>query len=136
MSNLYELKERLIAPRQTFAQIWQVEGYRQFKIRGSIINVLANVNITQSILPCMLNDEATIGVILKHRLEYKSPYLSRNIQSNQVMVALRNLVKTPLYINAKLSVRPIGKTCLTLQKFNKVKLISTRNKIIHETKFI
>ncbi len=25
MSNLCELKERLIAPRQAFAQIWQVE---------------------------------------------------------------------------------------------------------------
>ncbi len=46
MSNLYELEEILIAPCQAFAQIWQVEGYKQLKIRGSIINVLANVNKT------------------------------------------------------------------------------------------
>jgi hypothetical protein len=60
-------------------QIWQVEGYGQFKICGSIINVQANVNITQFILPHMLNDEATIALILKHGLEYKSPYLLGNI---------------------------------------------------------
>jgi hypothetical protein len=46
MSNLYELEERLIVPWQAFAQIWQVEGYGQFKIHGNIINVPANVNRT------------------------------------------------------------------------------------------
>ncbi len=96
MSNLYELKERLIVPRQTFAQIWQVEGYRQFKNLGSLINVPTNVNRALSILPHMLNDEATIVLISKRKLEYKSPYLLGNIQPNQVMVVLRDLVKTPL----------------------------------------
>jgi hypothetical protein len=65
---LHELEERLIVPRQMFAQIWQVEGYDQYNIWGSIINVQANVNKTQSILPHVLDDEATIGIILKHRL--------------------------------------------------------------------
>jgi hypothetical protein len=60
ISNLCELEERLIAPRQAFAQIWQVEGYGQFK--------------TQSILPCMPNDEATTSFILNCKLKYKSPY--------------------------------------------------------------
>jgi hypothetical protein len=50
------------------------------KICGSIINVPTNVNRTQSILPCMLNDEATL--ILKRKLEYKSPYLLGNIRPN------------------------------------------------------
>jgi hypothetical protein len=74
--DLHELEERLIPPQQAFAQIWQVEGYGQYKIRGNIINVPTNVNITQSILPRMPNDEATIGIILKRRLEYESLYLS------------------------------------------------------------
>jgi hypothetical protein len=55
----------------------------------------------------MLNDEATIGLILKRRLKYKSPYLLGNIQPNQVMVTLRNFVKNPFYINAKILVRPM-----------------------------
>ncbi len=74
ISNLCELEERLIAPRQAFAQIWQVEGYGQFKIHGSVINALANINKTQSILPCMPNDEATTSFILNCKLKYKSPY--------------------------------------------------------------
>jgi hypothetical protein len=76
---LHELKERLIAPQQAFAQIWQVEGYGQYKIQGSIINVPTNVNMTQFVFPCMPNDEATISIILKHRLEYESLYLSRKL---------------------------------------------------------
>jgi hypothetical protein len=90
---LHELEEKLIAPRQTFTQIWQVERYGQYKIWGSIINVLANENRTQSILPHLSDDETTIGIILKHRLKYKSPYLSGKIKPNQVMLALRNLMK-------------------------------------------
>ncbi len=49
VSNLYELEERLITPWETFAQIWQVEGYGQLKIHGNIINVVANFNRTQFI---------------------------------------------------------------------------------------
>jgi hypothetical protein len=79
VSNLYEIEERLIAPRQAFAQIWHVEGYGQYKIRGSVCNVPTNVNRTQLILPCMLNDEATFGFLLKDRLKYKSLYLLGNI---------------------------------------------------------
>jgi hypothetical protein len=63
----------------------------------------------------MLNDEATIGLILKRKLKYKFPYLSRNIQLNQVMVALRNLVKTPLYIQ-KNSVRPMWEDMFNIAK--------------------
>ncbi len=70
------IRKRLIVPQQAFTQIWQVEGYGQYKIWIIIINVPTNVYITQSILPCMPNDEATIGIILKHRLEYESLYLS------------------------------------------------------------
>jgi len=74
--DLHELEERLIAPQQAFTQIWQVEGYGQYKIRGIIINVPTNVNMTQPILPRMPNYETTIGIILKCRLEYESLYIS------------------------------------------------------------
>jgi hypothetical protein len=83
---------------------------------GSIINVPANVNRTQSILPRMLNDEITIAFIWKHILEYKSPYLSGNIQPNQVMVALKDLVKIPLYINAEMSIRPMWEDMFNITK--------------------
>jgi hypothetical protein len=58
---------------------------------------LANVDQTQLTLPCLPDDGAIIGVFLKWRLEYKSPYMSRNVHPNMVMVTLWNLIETPLY---------------------------------------
>jgi hypothetical protein len=55
-------------------------------MHGNFINVCANVDQTKSILPCSPHDGATIGVFFKQRLEYKSPYMSRNVCSNMVMV--------------------------------------------------
>jgi hypothetical protein len=52
----------------------------------------------------MPNDEVTISIMLKHRLKYKSLYLLGNIRPNQVMLTLRTLMKTPLYIDAKISI--------------------------------
>jgi hypothetical protein len=64
----------------------------------------------------MLNDEATFGLLLKRRLKCKSFYLLGNIWPNQVMVALRDLVKTPLYINAKISVKPMWENMFNIAK--------------------
>jgi hypothetical protein len=58
---LNELKEQLILFCLAFVQIWQLQGYGQYSIKGSIINVLTNVNFTQSILPYLPHDETTIG---------------------------------------------------------------------------
>jgi len=43
--------EHLIAPQMTFAQIYQLNGWGQYGIWGSIVNVPANVNKMQIILP-------------------------------------------------------------------------------------
>jgi hypothetical protein len=54
-------------------------------MHGSVINVLVNVNETQLILSRLPHDDATIGVFLKRCLEYKSPYMSRNVFQNMVL---------------------------------------------------
>jgi hypothetical protein len=69
----------------------------QYKMHGSVINVLANLDQIQSILPHLSHDGATIGVFLKQRYEYKTPYISGNVNPNMVMVILRYLIKTSLY---------------------------------------
>ncbi len=51
VKKLNELEERLVSPNLTFVQIWQLQGYGQYNIKGSIINVPSNINSTQSILP-------------------------------------------------------------------------------------
>jgi hypothetical protein len=70
---LSKLKERFIAPKQTFAQFYQVQRYVQFKMHGSVINVPLNLNIIQLVLPQLPKDETTLGLIIKRKLEYKSP---------------------------------------------------------------
>ncbi len=61
LKKLNELEKRLISPHLAFVQIWQLQGYGQYSIKGNIINVLTNVNFTQSILPHLPHNEATIG---------------------------------------------------------------------------
>ncbi len=38
-----------------------------------------------------------ISVFFKQHLEYKSPYMSKNVHPNTVMVVLQDLIETPLY---------------------------------------
>jgi hypothetical protein len=66
-------------------------------MHGNVINVHANVDQTQLILPCLPHDGVIICVFLKRHLDYKSPYMSKNVHPNMVMVTLQDLIETPLY---------------------------------------
>jgi hypothetical protein len=66
-------------------------------MHNSVINVFANVGQIQLILPCLSHDGVTIRVFVKRHLEYKSPYMSRNVHPNMVMVVLQDLIETSLY---------------------------------------
>ncbi len=79
IKKLNELEEQSVSPRLTFAQIWQLQGYGQYNIKGSIINVPFNINSTQSILLHLPHDETIIILSLKKQMEYKSPYLTSNV---------------------------------------------------------
>jgi hypothetical protein len=91
------LEERLISRCLVFAQICKVHNFGQFKLHGCIINMPANIDRTQSLLPHLPGDGTTIGMLLKECLEYRSPYMSRIIRSNITIIALKDLIKTPLY---------------------------------------
>jgi hypothetical protein len=47
VKKLNELEEWLILPPLTFAQIWQLQGYGEYNIQGSVTNVPSNINSTQ-----------------------------------------------------------------------------------------
>jgi hypothetical protein len=106
VNKLNELKEQLVSLRLTFAKIWQLQGYGQYDIKGSIINVPSNINYTQSILPRIPHDEATIGLSLKIQMEYKPPYLTSNVHINLIMLALHDLLNTSLYENFGITIHP------------------------------
>lgn len=62
-----------------------------------MINVPANINKFQSILPRLSNNDTIIEVIIKHRLQYKSPFMSRNGCPNIIMFALKDLLNNVFY---------------------------------------
>jgi hypothetical protein len=61
VQKLTQLKEHIILTCFAFAQIYKLYGYEQYRMHGSVIKVLIDMNQTQSILPCLPHDDATIG---------------------------------------------------------------------------
>jgi len=59
------IKRTSISPHFAFAQIYKLQGYGQYKMHGSVINVPANVDQTQSILSHLPHDGVTIYVLFK-----------------------------------------------------------------------
>ncbi len=98
---LNKLEECLIVPWMTFAQIYQLNGWGQYGIQGSIVNVPISVDKMQIILPRPTTCESTIMVCIKRKIKYKSPYLSGYVQAKIVMKALHDLCDTPLYKEEK-----------------------------------
>jgi hypothetical protein len=57
-----QLKKHIISSCLAFAQIYKLYGYGQYKMHDSVINVLIDMNQTQSyLLPGLPHDDATIG---------------------------------------------------------------------------
>jgi len=54
---LNRIKEHLLAPCLTFAQIFQLRGYEQYGLHGRIVNVPKNLIIIQKILLQMLVED-------------------------------------------------------------------------------
>jgi hypothetical protein len=81
-------------------------------MHGNVINVPTNVDQTQSILPHLPHDGATIGVFFKQYFEYKLLYMLGNVRPNMVMVVLQDLVETPLYKDLILTIHINGQVCL------------------------
>jgi hypothetical protein len=104
VKKLNALEESLVSPCLAFVQIRQFQGCGKYSIKGSIINVSPNVNFTQSILPCLSQDEATIGLLLKGWMEYKLPNLTSNVCPNLIMTTLHDFLNTPLYKDSNISI--------------------------------
>jgi hypothetical protein len=87
VSSLNKIGEPLVSPRLAFAQIYQLKGYGQYGIHGSIVNVLVNLDLIQNVLPQLPHDSSIIVVYLKRKLEFKSIYMFRFVRPNIVMKA-------------------------------------------------
>ncbi len=65
---LNKIQERLIAPHLVCAQNFQLWGYGQYGMHGSIVNVPTNLNLIQNILPWMPYDDSSIFDLKKKRI--------------------------------------------------------------------
>ncbi len=65
---LHKFEEHLIALHLAFAQIFQLKGYGQYGMHGSIVNVPTNLDLVQIILPRSPYDDGSILVFLKIKL--------------------------------------------------------------------
>jgi hypothetical protein len=102
---LNRLKECLVAHQMAFAQIYQLNGQSQYGIQASIVNILANVDKMQTIIPQPTTCESIIVICIKNKLEYKSPYLSSYVQPKVIMKTLHDFCHTPIYKEAKVSIK-------------------------------
>ena len=103
--NLSNLEERLISLRIPFMQIRALNSGGQFSLKGSVVNVPANIEPTIRALPRMRNDSETIPVKLKRMKEFKHAVETENIRPAAVMTALRWLMdSSELYKEANLSI--------------------------------
>jgi hypothetical protein len=76
ISSLNKIEEPPVAPHLAFAQIYQIKGYGQYGMHGSIVNVPTNLDLIQIILLHLPHDSSIVAVHLKRKLEYKSIYMS------------------------------------------------------------
>jgi hypothetical protein len=120
-----------VSPRLAFAQIYQLKGYGQYGIRGSIVNVPTNLDLVQNVLPRLPHDSSTVAVYLKRKLEYKSIYMSGFVRPNIVMKALNDLCKTPLYKDANVYIKQDWKDIMD-SSMNEVPTSNNKNEHISE----
>ena len=98
---LNELECRMLAPRLALQKLLQAPRANQFKIKGNVVNVLAEVNNTVNMLPWLPQESGTIKVQLKRRLEYKSPALSLNVRPNKILQAANWLATNSILYREK-----------------------------------
>ena len=103
--NLSNLEERLISLRIPFMQIRALNSGGQFSLKGSVVNVPAEIEPTIRALPRLQNESETIPVKLKRMKEFKHAVAIENVRPVAVMTALRTLMNTSeLYQEANISV--------------------------------
>ena len=110
--NLSNLEERLISLRIPFMQIRALARGGQFSLKGSVVNVPADVEPTVRALPRLRNQSETIPVKLKRMKEFKHAVVTENVRPHAVMNALRTLLNTSeLYKQAEITVDDKWNTC-------------------------
>ena len=108
---LGNLEERLLSLRIPFMQIRALNSGGQFSLKGSVVNVPAEIEPTIRALPRLQNKSETIPVKLKRMKKFKHAVVSENVRPVAVMTALQTLLSTSeLYKEANITVNDAWNT--------------------------
>ena len=103
--NLNNLEERLISLRIPFMQIRALNNGGQLSLKGSVVNVPAEIEPTIRALPRLQHKSETIPVKLKRMKMLKNAVVTENVRPVAVITALQLLMESSsLYREAKISV--------------------------------
>ena len=103
--DLCNLEERLISLRIPFMQIRCLGAGGQYSLKGSVVNVPAQIEPTIRALPRPHNKTETIPVKLKRMMSMTHAVATENIRPDAVMLALKKLMATSeLYNEAHISI--------------------------------
>ena len=103
--NLNNLEERLISLRIPFMQIRSLNSGGQLSLKGSVVNVPADIEPTLRALPRMHHESQTVPVKLKRMKDFKHAVQTENVRPVVVMKALQSLLNTSeLYKQANLKI--------------------------------
>ena len=103
--NLNNLEERLISLRIPFMQIRALNSGGQLSLKGSVVNVPAEIEPTIRALPRLQNKSETIPVKLKRMKSMKNSVVTENVRPVAVMAALQTLLNSSeLYREANISI--------------------------------
>jgi hypothetical protein len=97
LKDLTTLEERLCALRLPFMQIRSLGVDGQCGIRGNVVHIENDLDMTVSVLPRTEDLSAVIPVGLVRHLDHQRPYLFQEIRPAKVYQAAKYLVTTPIY---------------------------------------
>jgi hypothetical protein len=97
LKDLTTLEERLCALRLPFMQIRSLGVDGQCGIRGNVVHIENELDMTVSVLPRTEDLSAVIPVGLVRHLDHQRPYLFQEIRPAKVYQAAKYLVTTPIY---------------------------------------
>ena len=100
----------------------------QYGIPGSVVNVLSNVDKTQRVLPHFLQDEASIVVGIKQKIEYKHCYMSGLVRPLLTMKAMEVLVQTSLYKQENILINTSWLCHIYFLKSSSIPIVESHNK--------
>ena len=99
VSKLTKFEARLVSLRIPFATIKQLTYEGQYGMKGSVVNVMADVERLQNILPRFVQEDATVLVGIKRKLQYDHYYMTGTVRPLETMKAAHTLLNTSLYID-------------------------------------